>query len=77
MGVPCILFVAFPLLLLGASPVIQRIKNLLAIPGPDSWVGNIPWRRKRQLTAIFLPVKSHGQRSLMGYSPRGLKDMTE
>ena len=77
MGVPCILFVAFPLLLLGASPVTQRIKNLLAMPGPDSWVVKIPWRRKRQLTAIFLPVKSHGQRSLMSYSPWGLKDMTE
>ena len=30
-------------------------------------------------TPIFLPRESHGQRSLTGYSPRGLKesDMTE
>ena len=32
------------------------------------WVGKIPWRRKWQPTPIFLPGKSHGQRSLMGYS---------
>ena len=28
----------------------------------------IPWRRKCQLTAVFLPGKSHGQKHLMGYS---------
>ena len=28
------------------------------------WVGKIPWRRKRQPTPLFLPRKSHGQRSL-------------
>jgi len=31
----------------------------------------IVWRRKRQRTPVFLPGKSHGQRSLAGYSPRG------
>ena len=35
----------------------------------DPWVGKIPWRRKWQPTPIFLPGKSHGQRSLVGYSP--------
>ena len=29
------------------------------------------WRRKWQLTSVFLPGKSHGQRSLVGYSPWG------
>ena len=33
------------------------------------WVGKIPWRRKRQPTLVFLPGKSQGQRSLVGYSP--------
>ena len=39
----------------------------------------VPWRRTWQLTPVFLPGKSHGQRSLVGYSPWGLKelDMTE
>ena len=29
----------------------------------DPWVGKIPWRRKWQSTAVFLPGKFHGQRS--------------
>ena len=37
-------------------------------PGFDPWVGTIPWRRKWQPTPVFLPGKSHGQRSLSGYS---------
>ena len=28
------------------------------------WVRKIPWRRKWQPTPVFLPVKSHGQKSL-------------
>ena len=37
--------------------------------GFDPWVGKIPWRRKWEPTLLFLPVESHGQRSLAGYSP--------
>jgi len=39
---------------------------------------HVPWRRKWQPRSIFLPGKSHGQRSLASYSPRGCKesDMT-
>ena len=32
-----------------------------------------PWRRKWQPTPVFFPVKSHGQRSLAGYSPWGCR----
>ena len=41
--------------------------------------GKIPWRRAWQSTPVFLPGESHGQRSLVGYSPWGGKesDMTE
>ena len=44
--------------------------------GFDPWVGKIPWRRKWQLTAVFLPGESHGQRSLGrgGHSPWGCKE---
>ena len=44
------------------------------LPG---WEG--PWRRMWQSTPIFLPEEPHGQKSLVGYSPRGHKelDMTE
>ena len=37
------------------------------------WVGKIPLRRKWQPTPVFLPGKSHGQKSLVGYGPWGHK----
>ena len=45
----------------------------------DPWVKKIPWRRKWQPISVFSPGKFHGQRSLVGYSPWGHKelDMTE
>ena len=47
--------------------------------GFNPWVGKIPQRRAWQPTPVFLPGESHGQRSLVGYSPQGGKesDMTE
>ena len=41
----------------------------------DPWVGKIPWRRKWQPTLVFLPGKFHGQRSLVGYSPWGCREL--
>ena len=40
----------------------------------DPWVGKIPWRRAWQPTPVFLPGESHGQRSLVDYSPWGCKE---
>ena len=40
----------------------------------DPWVGMIRWSRKWQPTPVFLPGESHGQRSLVGYSPWCLKE---
>ena len=42
------------------------------------WSGKVPWRRKWQPTPAFSPGKSHGQRSLGGYSPWSCResDMT-
>ena len=38
----------------------------------NPWVRKIPWRKKKwQPTPVLLPGKSHGQRSLVGYSPWG------
>ena len=61
----------------GASLVAQTVKCLPAMGGPgfDSWVGKIPWRRKWQSTPALLPGKSHRQRSLIGYSPWGHKEL--
>ena len=45
--------------------------------GFDPWVRNIPWRKKWQPTQVFLPWKSHGQKSLVGYSPWGCKKVRQ
>ena len=37
-------------------------------------IGKIPWRRKWQLTPLFLPGESHGLRRLVGYHPCGSKE---
>ena len=60
-----------------ASLVAQLVKDLLAVQetGFNPWVGNIPWRRKWQSTPVFLPGESHGQRSLVGYSPWTHKEL--
>ena len=39
----------------------------------DPWVGKIPWRRKSQPAPVFFPGKF--QRSLVGYSPWGHKEL--
>ena len=56
--------------------VAQRIKHLPAMQEP--WVRSLgwedPWRRKWQPILVFLPGESHGQRSLVGYSPWGHKE---
>ena len=57
-------------------PAMQEIH--IPSPGQDLWVGKIPWGKKWQPTAVFLPGESHGQRSLEGCGPQGRKesDMT-
>ena len=51
------------------------VKNLLANAGDtgdsgsNARSGRFPWRRKWQPTPLLLPGKSHGWRSLAGYSP--------
>ena len=38
------------------------------------WIGKIPWRTEWHSAPVLLPGKSHGQRSLVGYNPWGLKE---
>ena len=51
----------------------ERKKKKILLPKLEmqvrSLVGKIPWRRKEQPIPVFLSGKSHGQRSLVGYSP--------
>jgi len=61
----------------GDFPVAQKVKNLPArqetrVP---SWVGKFLWRREWQSTPVFLPGEFHGQRSLVGYSLWGQKEL--
>ena len=71
------------------SNVIYRIivRNLefpggLVVKNPpaklETWTqssyGKMPWRRKWQLSPVFLPGESHGQRNLVGYSPWGRRE---
>ena len=65
-----------------ASQVDLGVKNLPANVGEAGdtvSIRKIPWRRKGQPSPVFLPGKSYGQRSQVGYSPGGHKesDMTE
>ena len=48
--------------------------NSRFLSGP--WVRKIPWRWKWQTTPVFLAGKSHGQRSLVGYSPWKRKSLS-
>ena len=60
------------MLALGASLVAQTVKRLPTMR--ETRVGKIPWRRKWQPTPVFMLGKSHGMRSLGGYSPWGHKE---
>ena len=59
-----------------ASPVAQRLKHLP--PKWDTWVQSLRWEdpleKEMAPTPVFLPGETHGRRSLVGYSPRGLKE---
>ena len=62
----------------GGSDVKESAYNvgdLGSIPGS----GRPSWRKALQPTEVFLPGESHGQRSLVGYSPWNPKvsDATE
>ena len=74
------------------TPIIKKIYFLFAVvdffffsEGEDRIKREIRFstfgirKRKRQPTPVFLPRKSHRQRSLVGYSQQGRKelDMTE
>ena len=67
-------------LLLEPSQVVLVVKKLPANAGDIRDTGSvppgkIPRRRKRQLTPLLLPGETHGQSRLVGYSPRGHKEL--
>ena len=52
------------------------VNNLFA--KQEIWVQSLgqedPLEKKMQPSPVFLPGKSHGQRSLVGYSPKGYEE---
>ena len=63
-----ILHVGLPWWLSGKDPACRCRRHEF-----DLWFWKIAWRRKWQPTLVFLLGKSHGQRSLAGYSPWSCK----
>ena len=62
---------------IACSSLSFRIQFLCGVSGPLCAAPAPPynWRRKWQPTPVFLSGKSHGQRSLVGYSPWGHKEL--
>ena len=62
-----------------ASLVAQLVKNLPAVQ--EAWVQSLGWEdsldKEMATHSVFLPGKSHGQRSLVGYSPWGCKSLSD
>ena len=57
---------------------IKETRGVRTIPWrsqDDPWVRTIPWRRKWKPTPVFLPGKSHRQRSLVSYNLWGHKEL--
>ena len=58
----------------------QWVKNLLAMQEiQDMWIRSLgredPVEEEMAIHSSILPEKSHGQRSLVGYSPKGCKKL--
>ena len=65
-------YIYFPSGARGTEPACQCRR--LMRHGFDPWVGKIPWRRTWKPTLVFLTGESHGERSLVCYSPWGRKE---
>ena len=68
---PLQFWVKLPSRWLSAKEFACQCKRVMFNP----WFEKIPWRRKWQSTLVFLPGKSHGQRSLAGYNSWGYKEV--
>ena len=79
-GLPCLVHTSRWCSASRASQVELLVKNVPANAGDlrhagSVRVGKIPCRRAWHPTPVFLPEESHGQRSLVDYSPWGDKEL--
>ena len=72
---PCVTYFSMHISLGGSEGKSKSVCLQYGRPRLDPWVRKIRWRRKWQSTLVLLPGKSHGQRSLVGYSPWGHKEL--
>ena len=61
---------------------LSSVPGIVGFPGGSDgksglhpWITKITWRREWLPTPVFLPGEFHGQRRLLGYSPRGRKEL--
>ena len=59
--------IGYPLQYSSAFLVAQLVKNLPTML--ETWVPSLGWEDPLEKGKVFLPEESHGQRSLVGYSP--------
>ena len=75
---PFIHLIHIPDMLMG-FPGGSVVKNLPTMR--EIWVLSLDWEdtleKKMATSPVFLPEKSHGQRSLIGYNPWGRKSLTQ
>ena len=65
-----------------ASPVVQQVKNRPEMQEtPETQVWSLGWEypleKEWQPTPVFLPGKADGQRNVVGYRPKGRKELDE
>ena len=53
----------------------EAVENAKKELGPGVVIMNVKNVKKGQPTPVLLPGKSHGQRSVVGYSPWGRKEL--
>ena len=59
----------------GKGNIFYRYYYTCSRPRFDPWIGKFPLRRAWQPTPVFLPGYPHGQRSLVGFYPRGCEEL--
>ena len=76
-SLPLLFFFFLLLLLLGASLVAQMVKNPPAVQETRVWFlgQEDPLEQEIAICSCILAWKSHEQRSLVGYSPWGHKEL--
>ena len=58
-----------------SNPKERQCQKVLKLPHKCTHLTQEQWRNQWHPTPVFLPGKSHGWKSLVGYSPWGLEEL--